>query len=172
MSISDPTRLDQDVALDYELSIPRYAEVGGDTLRFLPFGSRRGYVETYAGLVERRGDLVLDGPSVSRFTFRYRLPSGWSVDALPPDVTTDSGFGKLRLTYVVEQGILVCRGELVFTRDRIWRTSTLPSAPSSPRWTRPSRARCWFAGRRSPSATARRASARVAGHATPSATSP
>ena len=119
MTINDPSRLDQDVALDYELSIPRYAEVGGDTLRFLPFGSRRGYVEAYAGLAERRGDLVLDGPSVSRFTFRYRLPSGWSVDALPPDVTSDTGFGKLHLTYAVEQGVLVCRGELVFTRDRI-----------------------------------------------------
>jgi transglutaminase-like putative cysteine protease len=119
VSISDPSRLDQDVALDYELSIPRYAEVGGDTLRFLPFGSRRGYVETYAGLAERRGDLVLDGPSVSRFTFRYRLPPGWSVDALPPDVTTDSRFGRIHLAYTVEQGVLVCRGELVFTRDRI-----------------------------------------------------
>ncbi len=119
VSISDLNRLDQDVALDYELSIPRYAEAGGDTLRFLPFGSRRGYVETYAGLTERRGDLVLDGPSVSRFTFRYRLPPGWSVDALPPDVTTTTGFGRLSLVYVVEQGLLVCRGELVFTRDRV-----------------------------------------------------
>ncbi len=119
VSISDPGKLDQDVALDYELSIPRYAEVGGDTLRFLPFGSRRGYVETYAGLAERHGDLVLDGPSVSRFTFRYRLPSGWSVDALPPDVTSDTGFGKLHLSYALEQGVLVCRGELVFSRDRI-----------------------------------------------------
>ncbi|MGZ5957070.1 MAG: DUF3857 domain-containing protein [Myxococcaceae bacterium] len=119
VSISDPNRLDQDVALDYELSIPRYAEVGGDTLRFLPFGSRRGYVETYAGLAERRGDLVLDGPSVSRFTFRYRLPPGWSVDALPPDVTTENGFGRLHVAYAVEQGVLVCRGELIFTRDRI-----------------------------------------------------
>ena len=107
------------MALDYELSIPRYAEVGGDTLRFLPFGSRRGYVETYAGLAERRGDLVLDGPSVTRFTFRYRLPPGWSVDALPPDVGTTNGFGRLQLAYTVEQGVLVCRGELVFSRDRI-----------------------------------------------------
>ena len=119
VSISDPNRLDQDVALDYELSIPRYAEAGGDTLRFLPFGSRRGYLETYAGLTERRGDLVLDGPSVSRFTFRYRLPPGWSVDALPPDVTTTTSFGRLSLVYAVEQGLLVCRGELVFTRDRV-----------------------------------------------------
>jgi tetratricopeptide (TPR) repeat protein/transglutaminase-like putative cysteine protease len=119
VSISDPNRLDQDVALDYELSIPRYAEVGGDTLRFLPFGSRRGYVETYAGLAERHGDLVLDGPSVTRFTFRYRLPPGWSVDALPPDVGTTNGFGRLSLGYTVEQGVLVCRGELVFSRDRI-----------------------------------------------------
>jgi len=119
VSISDPNRLDQDVALDYQLSIPRYAEVGGDTLRFLPFGGRRGYVETYAGLAERRGDLVLDGPSVSRFTFRYQLPSGWSVDALPSDVTTDTGFGKLHLTYALENGVLVCRGELIFARDRI-----------------------------------------------------
>ena len=119
VSISDPNRLDQDVALDYQLSIPRYAEVGGDTLRFLPFGSRRGYVETYAGLSERRGDLILDGPSVSRFTFRYRLPPGWSVDGLPPDVSTDTRFGKLSLAYAVEKGMLVCRGELSFTRDRI-----------------------------------------------------
>ena len=119
VSISDPTRLDQDVALDYTLSIPRYAEAGGDSLRFLPFGSRRGYLETYAGLAERRGDLVLDSPSVNRFTFRYRLPSGWSVDGLPPDVTTETPFGRLTVRYVVEPGGLVCRGELAFTRDRI-----------------------------------------------------
>jgi hypothetical protein len=56
---------------------------------------------------------------VSRFTFRYRLPPGWSVDGLPPDVTTDNGFGKLKLAYTLEQDVLVCRGELVFTRDRI-----------------------------------------------------
>jgi hypothetical protein len=62
---------------------------------------------------------VLDGPSVSRFTFRYQLPSGWSVDALPSDVTTDTGFGKLHLTYALEKGVLVCRGELIFARDRI-----------------------------------------------------
>ncbi|MGZ6036446.1 MAG: hypothetical protein ACXWLG_13440, partial [Myxococcaceae bacterium] len=59
------------------------------------------------------------GPSVSRFTFRYRLPPGWSVDALPPDVTTENGFGRLHVAYAVEQGVLVCRGELIFTRDRI-----------------------------------------------------
>jgi len=119
VSISDPTRLDQDVALDYTLSIPRYAEAGGDSLRFLPFGSRRGYLETYAGLAERRGDLVLDSPSVNRFTFRYRLPSGWSVEGLPPDVTTETPFGRLTVRYVVEPGGLVCKGELAFTRDRI-----------------------------------------------------
>ena len=119
VSISDPTRLDQDVSLDYQLNIPRYAEVGGDTLRFFPFGSRRGYLETYAGLSERRGDLVLDGPSVSRFTFRYRLPKGWSVDGLPPDVSSTSQFGQLTVKYSVEPGLLVCRGELVFSRDRI-----------------------------------------------------
>ena len=49
MSISDPNRLDQDVALDYELSIPRYAEVGGDTLRFLPFGADAVESVTAAG---------------------------------------------------------------------------------------------------------------------------
>jgi tetratricopeptide (TPR) repeat protein/transglutaminase-like putative cysteine protease len=119
VSISDPTRLDQDVALDYQLNIPRYAEVGGDTLRFFPFGSRRGYLETYAGLAERRGDLVLDGPSVSRFTFRYRLPKGWSVDGLPPDVSSTGQFGQLTVKYSVEPGVLVCRGELIFSRDRI-----------------------------------------------------
>lgn len=119
VSINDPTRLNQDVSLDYTLSIPRYAEAGGDTLRFLPFGSRRGYVEAYAGLAERRGNLVLEAPSVNRFTFRYRLPPGWSVDGLPPDVTTETAFGRLTVKYAVEPGGLVCRGELAFTQDRI-----------------------------------------------------
>jgi tetratricopeptide (TPR) repeat protein len=119
VSISDPTRLDQDVSLDYTLSIPRYAEAGGDTLRFLPFGSRRGYLETYAGLTERRGDLMLEGPSVNRFTFRYRIPSGWSVDGLPPDITTETRFGRLTVRYAVQPGGLVCSGELAFTQDRI-----------------------------------------------------
>jgi hypothetical protein len=41
------------------------------------------------------------------------------VDALPPDVTTENGFGRLHVAYAVEQGVLVCRGELIFTRDRI-----------------------------------------------------
>jgi hypothetical protein len=41
------------------------------------------------------------------------------VDGLPPDVSSTSQFGQLTVKYSVEPGLLVCRGELVFSRDRI-----------------------------------------------------
>jgi hypothetical protein len=90
VSISDPTRLDQDVSLDYTLSIPRYAEAGVAPCAS-SFGSRRGYPRPMpAGRAARRSGAR--GPSVHRFTFRYR-PLRLERDNLPPDVSSQTPSG-------------------------------------------------------------------------------
>ena len=41
VKLSDPTRLDEHVAVDFQMQVPRYAEAAPGSLRFLAFGSPR-----------------------------------------------------------------------------------------------------------------------------------
>jgi hypothetical protein len=54
VKLNDTTRLDEDVAVDFQMTIPRYAEALPGTLRLLPFGTGRSYSQSYASLAERR----------------------------------------------------------------------------------------------------------------------
>ncbi|HZH04675.1 MAG TPA: DUF3857 domain-containing protein, partial [Myxococcaceae bacterium] len=80
VSLSNVQALDEDVTLSYRMRIPRYAEQLPRALRFNPFGAGRTYAQTFAPLSERRFDLVLPGPWVNRFSFRYALPAGFSAE--------------------------------------------------------------------------------------------
>ena len=113
------SQLDRDVTLDFRMHVPRYAEVGPDGLRFFPFGSARKYVQGFAPLPERNRDLLLEGPSVSRFRFRYQLPRGYVVDAVPEALTTDTPFGHARLLCHAEAEALECTGEVAVTTARV-----------------------------------------------------
>ncbi|HEX8438274.1 DUF3857 domain-containing protein, partial [Archangium sp.] len=84
VKLNDTTRLDDDVQVDFRMSIPRFAEAAPGHLRFLPFGTGRSYTQSYASLAERRFDLVMSGPWVNQFTYRYTLPQGYTVAELPP----------------------------------------------------------------------------------------
>lgn len=119
MTISEPSQLDSDVKLGFELQVPRYAEVLPQGLRFFPFGSGRTYTQAYAPLAERKFDLVMSGPWVNTFTFRYELPRGLAVTELPPEVREDTPFGRLRMRHRVEDGKLVCEAEVAFTVARV-----------------------------------------------------
>ncbi len=119
MDIGDPTRLDQDVALAFQLAVPRYAEVIPEGLRFHPFGSGRSYTQAYAPLSERRFDLVMPMPWVSTFRFEYALPPGYSMAELPAPVADDSPFGRLKLSYRVADGKLTCEAEVAFALARV-----------------------------------------------------
>jgi hypothetical protein len=121
VTLSDPNKLDQDVTLEYQMDVPRYAEVlGQSALRFQPFSGNSGsYAQAYAQLSERRFDLVLPQPSVNQYAARYKLPTGYSVSELPKNVTEDSKFGRLRTTYRIENGILFCTAEVAVTVSRV-----------------------------------------------------
>ncbi len=120
VKLSDTTRLDDDVTLGFAMGIPRYAEVlPGGSLRFLPFGTGRTYQQAYASLAERRFDLVMQSPWVNTFKLRYTLPGGYTVADMPQAVEETTKFGRVKLSYRVENGALVADGEVALTVARI-----------------------------------------------------
>ncbi len=119
VKLNDTTRLDEDVEVGFQMTIPRFAEALPGTLRLLPFGTGRSYSQSYASLAERRFDLVMSGPWVNRFAFRYTLPPGYTVAELPPALEEETPFGRVRLTYRQEEGRLLCEGEVAITTARV-----------------------------------------------------
>jgi len=118
VSLNDPANLDEDVMLNYQMNVPRYAEAGPKALRFFPFGSGRAYTETYAPLSERRYDVVLPQPWLTTYEFQYALPTGFTAE-LPPDLKEETPYGKLRIWHRMENGKIVSRAEVAVTQTRI-----------------------------------------------------
>ena len=120
VTLNDTTLLDDDVQVGFKMAIPRYSEVlPGGALRFLPFGTGRTYQQAYATLVERRFDLVMQGPWMNQFTLRYTLPAGYSVAELPPVMEEKQSWGRVRLTYRQEGDTLIAEGEVAMTSARV-----------------------------------------------------
>jgi hypothetical protein len=120
VTLNDTTVLDHDVDMGFQMTIPRYAEVlPGGTLRFLPFGTGRTYQQAYATLVERRFDLVMQGPWMNLFTLRYTLPPGYTVAEVPPPLEEKHSWGHVKLTYRQENGQLISDGEVLMSSPRI-----------------------------------------------------
>ncbi|HYI01784.1 DUF3857 domain-containing protein, partial [Hyalangium sp.] len=120
VKLNDTTLLDNDVEVDFQMTIPRYSEVlPGAALRFLPFGTGRTYQQAYATLVERRFDLVMQGPWMNQFTLSYTLPAGYTVAELPPPLEEQHPWGRVRLTYRQEGGKLISEGEVAMTSARV-----------------------------------------------------
>ncbi|HYG69258.1 MAG TPA: DUF3857 domain-containing protein, partial [Anaeromyxobacteraceae bacterium] len=119
LTVSDLGRLEDDVTMQFELEVARYAQPDGDGLRFTPFGAAAGYTEAYAAASSRRHDLVLGDPSETRFTYRYALPPGWRVADVPDPVEADGPFGAFAVRYRVEGAALVAEGHLTFETGRV-----------------------------------------------------
>jgi tetratricopeptide (TPR) repeat protein/transglutaminase-like putative cysteine protease len=120
VKLNDTTLLDQDVELDFRMTIPRYSEVlPSGALRFLPFGTGRTYQQAYATQVERRFDLQMQGPWVNQFTLRYTLPAGYTVAELPPAMEETMPYGRVRLAFREEGGKLIADGEVAMSSPRI-----------------------------------------------------
>jgi len=120
VTINDTTRLSEGVTMDFNMSIPRYAEtLTGGALRFLPFGIGRTYQQAYAALPDRRFDLQMQGPWMNQFTLRYTLPAGYTVAEMPAPMEEQMPWGKVKLTYRMEGGKLIADGELILPVARI-----------------------------------------------------
>ncbi|HVG63878.1 MAG TPA: DUF3857 domain-containing protein [Hyalangium sp.] len=120
VTLNDTTVLDHDVDIGFQMTIPRYSEAQqGGVLRFLPFGTGRTYQQAYATLVERRFDLVMQGPWMNKFTLRYTLPPGYKVAEMPPPLQETHSWGRVSLTYRMEGGKLIADGEVLMSSPRI-----------------------------------------------------
>jgi tetratricopeptide (TPR) repeat protein/transglutaminase-like putative cysteine protease len=119
VSLSDLSRIEDDVTMRFTLDVARYAQKDGDGLRFPAFGNPRGFGETYAPLSSRRYDLVLGDPWQSRFTYRYVLPSGWSATELPQAASDEASFGAFEVRYRAEASAIVAEGRVSFKLGRI-----------------------------------------------------
>ncbi len=119
MTMSEPTHLDENVKLAFELDVPRYAEALPHGLRFHPFGNGRAYTQAFAPLSERKQDLVLSGPWVNTFHFRYTLPAGYSVSGPAPEGKEETAFGRHRLVCAMAGATFDCEGEVTFTVARV-----------------------------------------------------
>jgi tetratricopeptide (TPR) repeat protein/transglutaminase-like putative cysteine protease len=116
VTFSDLGRLEADVAMEFELSVPRYAGPDG---RFTPFGAGNGYAEAFAAASAREHDLVLGDPGVTRFAYRYALPAGWTVAELPAPASAETPWAAFAVRYRAEGGELEAEGHVTFRVSRV-----------------------------------------------------
>lgn len=119
LAVSDVKALEAPVALDFTATLPRYAEAGGGLLRFYPFGAGRTFTQALAPLSERAYDVALPGAWVNHLVFTYRLPAGWTVPEVPPDVVEESKWGTLRVVTRRVDGGLRVEGVMVLKEPRV-----------------------------------------------------
>ncbi|WP_243338784.1 DUF3857 domain-containing protein [Anaeromyxobacter soli] len=119
LDVSDLTRIEEEVAMDFTLDVPRYALADGGGLRFTPFGDAAGYAESYAALSARRYDLVVGDPAVTRFTYRYVFPKGWTVVEVPEAASGETPHGAFEVRYRREADALVAEGHVTFKTARV-----------------------------------------------------
>jgi len=119
VSLSDLSRLEEEVVLRFELAQPRFAERTDEGLAFAPFGAAQGYAEAYAALSSRRQDLVLGEPYQNRFRYRIHLPAGLVAVGLPPPVAADTPFGAYQISLRMEEGALLAEGEVSLRVRRV-----------------------------------------------------
>jgi hypothetical protein len=116
VSFSDLGRLEEDVTMEFELAVPRYAQPDGT---FTPFGAGSGYAEAYVAASTRTHDLLLGDPGVTRFAYRYALPAGWTVAELPPPTSAETPWAAFEVRYRAEGGDLWAEGHVTFRTARV-----------------------------------------------------
>lgn len=119
VSTSPLGRLEEPVALTFQLAAPAFAQRDGDALRLAPFGTARNYSERWAGLASRRHPLVLGDPNVSRFTYRIALPRGWEAGELPAPASAENPYGAFDVRFRAEPGAVVVEAQITVREARV-----------------------------------------------------
>jgi tetratricopeptide (TPR) repeat protein len=119
VAISDLSRIEEDVEMEFALEAPRYAQQDGGGLRFTPFGAAAGYVESWASLSERRHDLLVGEPGENRFSYRFALPPGFAVVELPEDAAGDGPDAAYAVRYRAESGVVAMEGHVTLKSGRV-----------------------------------------------------
>jgi len=119
VEVSDPSRIEGDVALSFRLSVPRLARVDRGGLSLRPFGQRAPWTERYAPLSTREHDLVLGQPFESHLLMRYALPPGLAAADLPSAQEEETPFGSYRVSIEARGGDLVAESVVRIRVSRI-----------------------------------------------------
>jgi hypothetical protein len=119
LTVSDTTKLEEPMKLQFQMHAPRYAEVLPMGLRFFPLGAGRAFTQVLAPLTERKSDAVFPGVWANRFTVRYEPPPGYVAQGLPEDFDETTEFGHAQLQVRVENGKPIVTGEMVMAKARI-----------------------------------------------------
>src|SRR5262249_24376555 len=102
VSLAHAAELDEDVKMSYRMRVPRSAAVLPSSCLFYPFASSHSFTETYAALSDRHYDLALASPWVNRYEVEYSLPDSFGPPELPPDLTQETPFGRVRIWHRIE----------------------------------------------------------------------
>ncbi len=119
IEVSDPSRIEEDVALTFRVEVPRLARVEGAGLSLAPFGQRTPWLERFAPLSKREHDLVLGQPFESHQVLRYALPPGLSPTDLPAPEGLETPFGSYRISLRSEGGELVAESVVRIGASRV-----------------------------------------------------
>jgi len=119
LDVSDTTKLEEPMKLQFQMQTPRYAEVLPAGLRFFPLGAGRAFTQVLAPLTERKSDAVFPGVWVNRFTVRYEPPPGYVLQTIPEDFDESTEFGRAKLQVRVETGKPIVTAELTMAKARI-----------------------------------------------------
>ncbi len=119
LDVSDTTKLEEPMKLQFQMQAPRFAEVLPGGLRFPPLGAGRAFTQVLAPLTERKSDSVFPGVWVNRFTVRYEPPPGYALQTIPEDFDESNEFGRAKLQVRVEAGKPLITAELTMAKARI-----------------------------------------------------
>ncbi|HVP69511.1 MAG TPA: DUF3857 domain-containing protein [Anaeromyxobacteraceae bacterium] len=119
VDVSDPSRIEGDVALSFRLTVPRFARVENGGLALSPFGQRAPWTERFAPLSTREHDLILGQPFESRLVMRYVVPAGLAPADLAPPQSEDTAFGSYQVSVRPVDGVLVAESVVRIKASRV-----------------------------------------------------
>jgi hypothetical protein len=117
--VSDPTALAQPLVLRFTGEAPSVAGDEGGRLQIARAAGGEGLASRWASDSARVQPLAIGPPVSQRFDFRYRLPEGFAVGALPPSARGAGPFGGFSVAWRREPGLVVVETELTLAVDQI-----------------------------------------------------
>ena len=117
---SDLKDLEQSVKYSYKVKAPKYATRSNDgSMTFKGFFGGYNLTKIYAGLSERKHDLVIDYPWTSEKTLKYELPEGFRVAEVPEDFHNENDFAECHIVYEKADGAVTVKMKFVMKANRI-----------------------------------------------------
>jgi tetratricopeptide (TPR) repeat protein len=119
VNVSDTTRLEEPLTLDFQLLAPRFSEVLPGGLRFFPLGAGRAFTQVLAPLSERKTDAMFHGVWVNRFSVTFEPPANYALQTIPEEFDDASDFGRVQLKVSVVNGKPTVAAEVSLAKARI-----------------------------------------------------